>query len=162
MPNKSRGQHYAFAHRVLPSLIWTHSEHLWSLLTGSERDAFLQAVWKAAGENQEPSEQVDGTTLRSSIHRHGSSTIFLITLPQPIAPAEAYFVAIIFGNPPPITPAESSIDQIRYFTLELAHNVITQEQYTVVAEWRKAQHFNLGSGPRPDTQAFLEHLGALL
>jgi len=36
MDTKARGQHYAFAHRVLPALTWTHPDRLLSLLTSSE------------------------------------------------------------------------------------------------------------------------------
>ena len=162
MASEVRGQHYGFAHRILPSLTWAHPERLLSLLMSSERDAFLQAVWKAAGENQGPSDQVDGATLGSSVHRHGHSAIALIGLPDPVAPAEAYFVAIIFDDQPSSNAAETLPHRVRYFTLELGLNIFTNEAYTVFAEWRKDGHYNLGSGPPPQSEAFLAHLTAVL
>jgi len=158
----SRGQHYTFAHRVLPSLTWAHPDRLLSLLTSSERDSFLQAVWETAGKNQPPSDQVDGATLRSAIHPHDRYTIALITLPLPLVPAEAYFVAIIFGDYSSLKATETDLPSVCYFTLEFGRNIITQEEHTVFAEWRKDGHYNLGSGPPPERQAFLDHLTAIL
>jgi hypothetical protein len=162
MRTHSRGQHYAFAHRVLPSLTWSHPDRLLSLLTSSEREAFLQAVWETAGKDLPPSDQVDGATLRSAIHQYGRSTIALITLPHPIVPAEAYFVAIIFDDPSSLNATDIEIPHVRYFTLEFGRNIITQEAHTAVAEWRKDGHYNLGSGPRPESQAFLDHVIAII
>jgi hypothetical protein len=162
MLTHSRGQHYTFAHRVLPSLTWAHPDRLLSFLTRSECDSFLQAVWEIAGKNQPLSDQVDGATLRSAIHQRDRYTIALITLPHPLVPAEAYFVAIIFDDQSSLKATETDIPNVRYFTLEFGRNIITQEEHTVFAEWRKDGHYNLGSGPRPESQAFLDHLTAIL
>ncbi|MFP4436329.1 MAG: hypothetical protein ACLFVO_03705 [Chloroflexaceae bacterium] len=162
MPAKPRGQHYAFAHRVLPALAWTHPDRLLELLTSSERDAFLQAVWASAGEQQPPADQVDGAVLHSSIHHHGPHTISLIILPPPIASIEAYFVALVFTDASAANIAATGSDSVRCFTLESGRNIFTEEEYTVLAEWRQDGHYNLGSGPPPESQAFLERLTALL
>jgi|HigsolmetaAR202D_1030399.scaffolds.fasta_scaffold11260_2 hypothetical protein len=157
MGTRSRGQHYAFAQHVLPTLTWKHPDRLLTLFTGAEREEFLQAVWKTAGEHQPAADLVDGTTLHSSIHKQEQHTIVLITLPQPVAPVEAYFIAIVFTHPSQ-PAAENTIQQVRYFTLEFANDFISRQNHTVFAEVREDGHYNFGRGPRPELQAFLDHL----
>jgi len=101
-----RDQHYLFAHEYLPFLLWKEGSLLDDLADPSNQD-FLTEAWEDAGTWTKGTERVDPAGLSyGPFSIRGLDVGYLIRLPQPKRPPEAFFVAII-ASP-----------TIRYFTLE--------------------------------------------
>jgi hypothetical protein len=150
--------HYVFAHRLLPSLTFSDPNRLIGSLAMAGGAAFLRDVWGVAEKRCGVSMAPEG--LRHTMGRLGDDRILVcIHLPEPQAPAEAHFVAVVAW----LGPAEAQkIEKVRVITLEKAAP-IEPGVVTYLGEWLKAgTHHNLGPGPKPDHDAFIAAVVQLL
>ena len=130
-------QHYLFAHRILASLMQSDPEGFRAALL-NQGNALLQRLWVHAGQHGQPS---PGGQPTFSVHQLSPAREALVVqLPAPQEPPEAYFVALVGG---------------RVYTLELGQG----GNCTYLCSWSESTHANLGQGPEPRREAFLEALG---
>ena len=150
MTEKLREIHYLFCHRILPQMIQTTGgSEIWEILKSDKADAFLEFVWNQISQ-KDGVKWLDPKGLCGSTFQADSLELIIITLPQPTATPEAYFVAV--ARHPKDHPSD-----LRYFTLE-ASFVDDLPRRTVFGEWTKNGHINYGSGPEPDVQAFISRI----
>lgn len=140
-----RRHHYLFAHRALPSLVFTQPTRFVQTLR-ENGDTFLMSVWDRVGADLKRKERVDPAGLSFELTESDLGTLALIELPPARGDAEAHFVAVVI---------DAAEEPPQYFTLERATSPITHEVYNVLGAWKKDRgHFNLGEGPPTDRQAF--------
>ena len=90
-----RPHHYAFAYRVLPSVIFGPPSIIKSFTQRSSLQKLTDS-WRAVGESMHPGNTVPPNGLEIEVLPYSKrSELLLITLPVPRRPLEAYFVAIV-------------------------------------------------------------------
>jgi len=137
-------QHYLFAHRFLPELLW-QGDSLLGILVNPENQAFLGDQWDAVAQHWECAPSAGRERLSFASHWIGGDNLaVVIFMPPPEQLADAYFAAIT------TSPA------LRYFTLEIGQDQAGRPR-TVLGEWtREGRHLNYGDGPAPDPALFLQ------
>jgi hypothetical protein len=78
----------------------------------------------------------------------------LFTFPPPQEATEVYFVAVILQTGPE-DDLPRDVPPFYYFTLELGFQIDDNNPRTVLCSWEEDRHFNFGSGPQVDAEAFL-------
>lgn len=147
---KQRKCHYTFAHRALPSLLFTRQPELISAFETRGLE-FVETLWNAVvksdGANDPP---VDKTGLSYSKEQIEGVTVYLVGLPKPVAIAEAFYVAVAIKE-----------GQARYFTLELSEPEVSGcASSTVLGEWLKDGKHSPRCGPNADKREFLKAIAA--
>lgn len=133
-------QHYLFAHRILSGLLQSDPEGFRAALL-KEGDGLLQRLWIHAAQHGKPS---PGGQPTFSVHQLGpAQEALVIQLPPPTDPPEAYFVGL-FNN--------------TVYTLELGRDLTGDQPCTYLCSWSETTHANLGQGPEPEREAFLQAL----
>jgi hypothetical protein len=148
--SNARAHHYEFAHRALVSFFQQNPFDLWSLFIKGA-DAWLLDFWRRIGARLPPEERVEDTGLSLMFERLGHLEFAVITLPAPLAHAEAYFVALV--RYPPQQGAPSGF--FRYMTLERGFDMSSGGDNTMLCEWAEG-HMNYGEGPPPTIEAFIQ------
>jgi hypothetical protein len=113
-------------------------------------DEFLNSLWTRVGEDLPPEDRVGPEGIEVKKHTSPSQEVVVVALPRPEHGAEAYFVAVV------VEPSGST----RYFTLEHSWN-LDDSPRTVLCEWVGDQHFNLGTGPDPTEEEFVQAVSGL-
>lgn len=146
---KPSDTHYVFAHRALPSLLFTKKE---ALLRAFENrgQSFVEDLWaavqKTTSENGTAPRDKEG--LVYSKERVENATVHLVKLPRPSGLAEAFFTAVIEKD-----------GKAKYFTLELTTERAGCPFQTILGEWQEnGQHSNYGCGPKVDKQEFIKEI----
>jgi len=109
-----RRQHYHFAHRMLPRLAHGDPARIFAFLT-LDPDDFLRSLWQDCADLAEiagdrPDRRFRPPALRRTVDR---TEWFVVSLPEPRACPEAYFVALGFHG-------DGASFELTVFTLELA------------------------------------------
>ncbi len=169
----SRGQHYTFAHRLLPGVA-RHLGALSVLVLADEdkRDEFLLDIWNDSGRDEKGDNLVASEGLRASVSRTDDKLIAIVVLPPAKRIPEAHFVAIMCDLPPETDDedAENSEEArevfrlivrsmpVRYFTLERGSS-LDGTPHTVFCEWTaEGAHHNMGDGPPAAEREFFRFL----
>lgn len=135
----ARRQHYTFAHRALPQIAAAHGDRFIEDMAGPHALPMLKQLWDDIGrERTGDAIASDGLAVSVQTLRDGA-TFALITMPEPTAPPEAYYVGVVGG---------------RCFTLEYGLTA-AGEPATFLCEWVGQKHVNFGLGPPPEEHAFV-------
>ncbi|WP_229927881.1 hypothetical protein [Kitasatospora indigofera] len=113
----------------------------------------LVAMWNGFGESLPLEDRLPSDGLSGRILDHAGHRLLLVTLPAPAASAEAYFAAVVLPR---------GVSTCRFLTLEYSVSPIDGTSGTVLGEWSSEGHHNLGQGPEPMPDLFLEAIGRLL
>jgi hypothetical protein len=113
----------------------------------------LRATWESVGSNHGESERLADDGLSVERRDIGGAEGLLITLPPAPHVAEAIFVMVA-----PLNPASAR----RFFTLESGWDVVNRRPYTVLGEWTKHGHDNLGDGPPGEHAAFITAVSGVM
>ncbi|MCB9951060.1 MAG: hypothetical protein H6824_08770 [Planctomycetaceae bacterium] len=154
-----RSWHYAFAHVALRQHAEAEPAATIAILGNEKASQFLDDLAKQVNawceQNGEPiGEFGDWTVHRKRID---GMPVAVVEMPAPVAPPEAYFVAIILQTTD-LTPEAMKAASARYFTLERSIN-LEGNTTTMMCEWTQdGTHCNLGAGPEPQVDAFLSKL----
>lgn len=164
-------QHYEFAHRAFPQLVFeTPADKLRGLLTGDFADHFLEDVWHDLGEPPERDEPDDMDEFMdallageidtgpdpeapkaSEVEVAGRKAV-LVTMAPPSQPVEAHFLLVTLAP------------EVRYFSLE--KQVDEEDAGAVVCEWKidddGERHINYGSIPSVESDSFVAKVEELL
>lgn len=154
MALEPRFQHYRFAHVALRQILLSHWDEVFpDVAAGVANPAFIR-VWEGAAPPDEKPLPPDGLSAKV-IDVAGYSGI-LVVMPAVEGEAEAH---LCLGVKAP-TPGQDA--DIRFFTLEHGISPLSGDTYTVLGEWTKQGHLNLGSGPPPEPEGFISSVGVLL
>ncbi|HNT24127.1 MAG TPA: hypothetical protein PKM21_07175 [Anaerolineales bacterium] len=157
-PSSRRRQHYYFAHKALPGLLFSNPGRFFQTLA-QDGSSFLEYAWQQSADPQRGSGvpqtrsslPSDGLALHLEQLEDGTH-LALITLPPPQAMTEVYFAAAVYRPAP--KPRQAAL--LRYIILEYGLNSFNEDLGTVLGEWDSsaAIHHNLGRGPAPELPAF--------
>jgi len=141
-----RPHHYAFAHRVLRSVVETQPDAAIRALAGDRAAFMLGDLWKMAAKGLDPAQVLSEDGLRREIRQTSRGRqVVVVILPEPAGITEAHYVAIA-----------STDDGLRYFTLEASVDFQSNDPITVLCEWSEGRHLNFGPGPEPSIPALLD------
>jgi hypothetical protein len=153
-----RRQHYYFAHQYLRERAQQHPKLLVEKLREESGISYLSFLWvsrglavKGAEDEFIAAEGLECFPIEIGDEYYGA----LVQFPTPQKLAEAYFVAIIL----PVSEDVSA--SAKFFTLEFSMNN-DRSKKTVLGQWSDGSHFNLGSGPSPEKEAFIEAISSLV
>lgn len=146
-----RVQHYRFAHVYFRERVMSAPRAMVSNLEGESGVRRLRFYWmsdalavRPFGEEFIEADGLDCFPVWFSEQHYG----VIVKLPRPERMTEAFFVAIILRD-----TGEDAQVSCRYITLELSKNDDGTGR-TALCEWVKGSHFNYGSGPLPEAEAF--------
>jgi hypothetical protein len=148
-------QHYIFAHKCLPAVAF-HDPHRFMMNLGAAHGPlWLSGLWNDMGAKAKPDTVRPPEGLRAWVSQvNATQVVGLVYLPAPWADAEAYFVGVV-GNIAP--PPQTGLVRPRVFTLERGMDIMNNAPCTFLCEWTQEDaHLNLGPGPAPDAQAFVQ------
>lgn len=168
----ARGQHYCFAHRLMPQVAHQFGANTVLLLDRpDDAPGFLQRRWQAAAQDLHGIDLVAPDGLSARVHQRGGQLAAVVALPAPLVTPEAYFIAIVCEIPPqaPADKSDASLDNYRetlaqipviYWTLEYGFT-LDDSRRTALCQWtNEGSHLNFGDGPAPDESAFVEAIFA--
>jgi hypothetical protein len=142
-------QHYLFAHRLLPGLLW-QGDSMLGILVNPENQPFLGEQWDTVRSRAQCVPSTGRERLAYSTHWIGDDNLaVVITLPPPAEICDAHLVAI------------TTSPVVRYLTLELGENDLGR-RHTVLGEWTPNGHANFGDGPAPIPDHFLQAVCRIL
>ena len=153
-----RMQHYQFAARALPAMVFREPEGILRLLAGADRDRFLADIWTRTGAEL-GIEGSAGLPPTGAVHDLGTGHhAVVVTMPAPENAAEAHFVAIAFRPGNAAQGDRVKRPDVRYFALERS-GFSEGPPITMLCEWtRDGTHINRGVGPAATVEAFLKAL----
>ncbi|HZN67234.1 MAG TPA: hypothetical protein VFB66_18240 [Tepidisphaeraceae bacterium] len=166
--DEPRDQHYVFAHIALRQIAFKNPVGVVGVLHSPDGMKFLTGLWEEVGQHCREADEkhqhgsggmIDGSTLGVRPARVGNFPSAIVSLPQPLGPTEAYFIALVLhvdlgtlqgDGPMPENP------ELSYYTLE--HGVgLRGESRTVLCAWNAEEaHLNFGDGPPAEFEAFVE------
>lgn len=145
--------HYAFAHTILPAFVNAYPADFFALMPSSQRESVLEFLWRETESQAGPlPAEFNSRSIKVTCGAIDGLAAVLLELPNPLAPAEAFYIALVSLNGLPSYDAPGDAD-LRYITLELGRNLDGSPR-TVLCEWRHGVHFNYGDGPEPTLPAF--------
>jgi hypothetical protein len=155
-----REQHYAFAHVALPEMLNSDAARASEVFAAGEGNAFLRWLWDQVGSKCSPEGLVPSEGLYCRVRAEGGRQVVVVHLPEPRRMTEAFMVALVFDPPTRGWFGRKKPGPTRYFTLELSTD-LEGGWRTVLGEWNNRAHLNMGDGPPPEEDAFVEALTAL-
>ncbi|MBT3239563.1 MAG: hypothetical protein HON98_07025 [Chloroflexi bacterium] len=151
MDEKPRQEFYSFSHQALPEVFFNDPQKFLTALN-EHSYVFPRYIWgqmeKLANIGQDDSKEKD---INVDISSHMDTSIYLITLPKPEYPIEAYFIALTSN------PKNSENEQEHhFFTLE--HEIKENgETSSVFCEWvDQDMHQKLIPGKEFSKEYFLD------
>lgn len=156
--DRPRRQHYYFAHQYLREKAQDHPRLLIDKLREDSATRYLRFHWVSCGlaaksETDEfiPADGLGCFPIDIDTDWYG----VLVQLPTPERMAEAYFVAIILPT------FDTALDACEFFALEFSKNMDGSKR-TVFGKWCDGSHLNMGDGPSPEREAFIDSICTLL
>jgi hypothetical protein len=136
--------HYNFAHVVLPFLALSNSRKFYRMTSSSAGKQFLIHIWERISNQIGINYPHDALSL-SKLVLKSDIEAFLIQMPEPTSPPEAFYVVVVFRIKKNLFRTEAT--DARFFTLELGKNIDDQSEEYFFCEWvgaEKPSHSNLG------------------
>lgn len=161
-PGMPRQQHYLFAHKILPQIVYQNPQKALGLLTSTEARPLLLRLWERLGEDLPEKERLPamGLGCHSRVLEDGRIVV-VVRMPPPERMTEAHFVGFLF------TPGEKMLfffqkpPTASCFTLEHSFQLDGTPR-TVLGGWTpEGAHFNMGDGPPADLNNFVATLLSL-
>jgi hypothetical protein len=157
MEAELRPQHYTFAHRLVPTLFFSNPQGFFEMVQG-DGDRYLQFLWKRAGQVAGNEDWVQPEGLAVEVIELGSNyRLGLITLPDPQAATEAYFLGLLLRLAK-ISRNGVLSQKARLITLEYSISVVDGSPEVVVGEWSSdsTRHIYHSIGSDPTRTFFIE------
>lgn len=145
-----------FVHQALPAMFFANPAKFVTTLV-ERGDEVLHTLWHQVGQQVREANRISPAGLSAETRQLEDETrLVLITLPAPKGVTEAYFVALAYR------PPTQQKGLTRFITLEYSLS-LEGSPGTMLCEWTaEGQHGNLGQGPEPTLEAFLEAVGRLI
>lgn len=141
--------HYHYAHIFLKGLALSNPLEFWKDIFGKNSNRFLHYTWKRLGAKGGQKQPARG--LKVSHKRLGGEVdVFLIQMPSPTTPSEAFLTAAVYLWQKKGLLSRDLIG-LRYFTLELGITGANQSQEYHFCEW-VSQKEHVSHGQLPDAK----------
>ena len=161
----SRTQHYVFAHQWLPATFFAIPERMVGDLLANDATDGIRHSWDRLGARLAAAERLDPVGLEARVvpvHEDDHSDYYaIVTLPEPQAVPEAYFVGMVVRPVDGELVAEEVSGTVRegtklwYFTLERSVDSDLVTPSTVLCAWHEGTHLNFGEAVEPTMKDFL-------
>ena len=139
-------QHYVFAHRALPSVIFREKEWAVSVLNGSDADRFVHDLWEQVGDSLPAEARSDPSGLSVRTEGTGNGLLVFVEMPPPRESAEAHEIVIAAKCANPSIPTLDDLQEVRYFTVERGTDVTSEAPIRFLCEWAEnGVHRNHGA-----------------
>jgi hypothetical protein len=163
-PNREpRCHHYALAHYAIRQAFLDDPLRCLGILASNEAQKFLNFLFESVSEMCDKQKKedpgFDATDLRVHRVRVGGYPCAVIEFPRPGAITEVYFTALVAYIDPASEIGPDTVVPARYFTLELGFSMDGTER-TVLCEWTKTAHSNMGDGPKPTLEDFVNSIAS--
>jgi hypothetical protein len=141
----SPSQHYVFAHRALPSVIFRDKVWALSVLNGRDADRFVHDLWEQVGESLPAEARSEPAGLAVRAAGTGNGLIVFVEMPPPQELTEAHTIVIAAKCAEADPPTLDDLEYVRYFAVERGVDLTTDEPIRVLGEWRESGvHANHG------------------
>lgn len=163
-PDQEPSAHYVLAHLALRTLALSNPVQFLAIMaSGNGRDLIadlLAEIGKRIGKRmgKPPPFTADNVTIHC--RRVGVFPCAVLKMPPPQEAAECHMVALVaLMDVATESPTEwkRATPPARFFTLERGMHMGGQLR-TVLCEWSDSAHSNLGDGPEPTVDAFIQAL----
>ncbi len=145
--DEPRSHHYLFTHVGLRDAALDIGPGLVRVAAVGRLMEGLRILWDDIGGQLPEEERQSGEGLAAFYYDFGEYEMAVVAPPPPEHITEAYLAVVV-------VPAGAVTGPARYFLLEHAWTV-EDEPATVLTEWTREGHVNLGEGPQPDQAEFL-------
>ncbi len=158
----TRMHHYLFAHKALTQMALQGPPKMLDLLSTPMGTPFLLDMWESVGKDLEKAQRMEPDGLGcESRQLDGGRKVVVVRMPPPQSATEAYFVGILIKPESRKMLVFKEPAQVRYLTLELGASMDGQAR-TVLCEWTTdGSHVNMGDGPAPNLDAFVDAVSKL-
>jgi hypothetical protein len=155
-----RQQHYLFAHKGLPRIVFSDPARALTLLTGPMGEAFVFDMWQRLGRELPAEDRVGVAGLGLFSRVEGDATAVVVRMPKAQRVAEAHFVGFRFDKPERAFLFFQKPPEVRCYTLEFSRTLDGGER-TVLGQWNaRGDHLNHGDGPPADLESFFRAIFA--
>jgi hypothetical protein len=153
-----RPHHYAFAHRFLTSIVLDDPRQAYRHFFSPAGAAPLRQMWDFVGSHLESAaDLLPASGLRLTWHLlDGARKLVVVSLPEPRAMTEAYFVGLVFER-----RAAQDWRCTNFYTLELSLDPSIASTCAVLCGWTKEAHMSFGTAVAPDEEAFVRAIKEL-
>jgi hypothetical protein len=150
MASQSRKLHYSFAYRMLPLMLFgDNGIDVWHVLGDAEGSGpFLLEAWDRTAASQQL-ERFEPEGLSAKFRPGEDRDIVVVTMPEPIAPPEAYYGIIQFDR------AEN---KLHYYTIEYSVRLDGSKRVVLGKTLPGGQRHNLGALPTADLELGLDEI----
>ena len=139
-------QHYVFAHRALPSVVFREKEWAVSVLNGNDAARFVHDLWEQVGATLPAEARSDPTGLSVRTEGTGNGLLVFVEMPEPRESAEAHEIVIAAKCANPSLPTLDDLQYVRYFTVERGVDGTTEAPMRFLCEWAEnGVHRNHGA-----------------
>lgn len=149
--------HYQFTYFALPFIVFGKVDDTYNKLKSYNRTAYLLTLWNGLANKLK--ESLYGRTIDcQKLEIEKNKEIYLITLPKPKSQAEAYYIGIYYELNRSIF--KTTVQRVRYFTLEKSWDYEINKESYVVGEMEKGsdiinfKHINHGFVEKNDIKIF--------
>lgn len=150
--DQPRRHHYVFAHVALRQVVQRFGAEMPAHVRDGSLADRLAHLWRGVGESLPPDDRMPADGLTADLAVLDAHDLVLVTMPPALHTTEPHYAAIAVDR------ADSSV---RYLLLEHTLNV-DGTPATMLCEWRGETHVNMGAGPGPDLESFLETVATRL
>ena len=152
-----RNHHYTFAHKLLPAAFFNDPVKFMTAFR-EEGSVYLWFCWDQVGKTVDEGERLPKGALDFRLVELGNNTeALVIALPTPKGMTEAHYVALVYRpGQPPSTAALARV-------IALEHSADENDNpRTCLCEWAGEMHMNLGAGPEPTLDKFIDAVRVIL
>ena len=152
MAEKPRQEFYTFTHQALPEIFFNDPQKFLNALRENKND-FPRYIWGQMEKLAKIEEGGKANEIYVEISSSRESFTYLISLPQPEFPTEAYYIALTSSN----NNAQEE-EEFHFYTLEYDVNE-KGESVSLFCEWvDQDMHQKLISGTEFSREYFLERV----
>jgi hypothetical protein len=150
MAAQSRKLHYSFAYRMLPLLLFgDNGIDVWHVLGDAEASGpFLTEAWERTAKSQKL-EMIEPVGLKAAFRPGEERDIVVVTMPEPIAPPEAYYGVI---------QHDREENKLHYYTIEYSVRLDGSKRVVLGKTLAGGQRHNLGALPNADLELGLDEI----
>lgn len=152
-----RKHHYTFAHKLLPAAFFDDPVKFMTAFR-EEGSVYLWFCWDQVGKTLPESDRLPKGALDFRLVSLGSNTdALVIALPTPKGMTEAHYMALV--HRPAQSPTTAALTRVIALENSADEN---DTPMTCLCEWAGEMHMNLGEGPEPTLDKFVDAVRAVL
>lgn len=155
---------YTYAHIALPIIALCNPKKFYNDISKRSGKEYLESILQGVARKRNEHQIPPGLSL-SKRNLNGNIELYLIQLPKPRIVPEAFYISTVFDINKKFLSKE--VKSIRYFTLELGKNIMTDDAEYHLCEWigcriQGQRHKNFGRLKNSNKDTFVNAIKSLL